>query len=71
VFPQREQGVTPHALNSTDRIVVLQQDLKAFLREMRVVRQALGDPFLPHPDHRNAIGETIGFVGARFVAIKP
>ena len=45
----------------------LEQDGKAFLGEMVVMGQDVGDAFLPHRFHRNAIGQAVCLVGAGFV----
>src|SRR5262249_27300040 len=44
----------------------LKQNLKAFLGEMAVVREQAGNTALAHHVHRNAVGEAVAFVGARF-----
>ncbi len=43
------------------------QDGESFLHEMTIVRQDLGDAFLSHRLHRNAVGQAVFLIGAGFV----
>src|SRR5262245_41334278 len=43
------------------------QDVKSFLREMMVVREHVCQPFTTHGLHRDAIRQTVFFIGARCV----
>ncbi len=41
--------------------------MEAFLLEMPVVRENVGQSFVAHRERGNAVGQTIAFVDARFV----
>ena len=46
---------------------LLQQNLKTFLLKMMIVRENFGDFEFAADIHRNAVGQTVTFVEARFV----
>lgn len=50
---------------------IAEQRAEAFLLEMPVVCEDLGDPALPHRVHRNAIRQAVAFVQTHTVQIQP